>query len=375
MAPSIVSSRLRRIAAAVLVVALVATACSSSDDGDEAGPSTTLDASPQLRKVLDAAQAEGKLKLSWAGVLGDVKGAPELAKGFKDYYGLDIDVEFTPGGGQSQMASKVEQELRADLPASSDILSLTSTAVIQLARRGVLEKVDWAGFAANVTDPKMVAPNGVAVGVEAWPFVIAYHTGRVQPDEVPKSMADLLKRKYKDRIYTTPLGLGFDLLASDHAWGEERTLDYARKFSRQVGGLGFTIQPLLSGEFDIMALLVPPSFALAAKEDGAPIGTVVPSDATLFYENFVGIPANSPHPNSARLFIDYLMSPQGQALLRKLDFVDSPLVKGSITANQINKAKASGDDFVYGDLAFYAAYDPELYKRIATDVPKIMAGR
>ena len=374
MVSSIVWSRLRRIAAAALVVALVAPACSSSDEGGTAGPSTTLAASPQLRKVIEAAQAEGKLKLSWAGVLGDVKGAPELAKSFKDYYGLDIDVEFTPGGGQSQMGSKVEQELRADLPASTDILSLTSTAVLQYARRGVLAKVDWAGFAANVTDPKMVAPNGVAVGVEAWPFVIAYHTGRVRPDEVPRSMEDLLKRKYKGRIYTTPLGLGFDLLASGKVWGVERTLEYARKFSRQVGGLGFTIQPLLSGEFDIMALLVPPSVALAAKEDGAPIGTVVPKDATLFYENFVAIPANSAHPNAARLFIDYLMSRQGQALLRKLDHVDSPLVPGSITAKQIKKAQASGH-FVYGDLAFYAAYDPAQYKRISTDVPKIMAGR
>jgi ABC-type Fe3+ transport system substrate-binding protein len=372
------ADRRRGIAAIAVAVVLLASACSADDDegADEgAPPGTTLVVAPELQAVMDAAEAEGELTLSWAGVLGGVDGVSELIDGFEDYYDLDIDVRFTPGSGQGEMAAKVETELGADKPASTDVLSLNAYAVVQLSGRGVLEEVDWAGFSPNVTDPEMLAPSGVAVSVEAWPLGIAYHTGRVAADEVPTSLEDLLEPEYEGRIYTTPFGAGFDLLASDEGWGRERTLEFTEQFVGQIGGLGFTIQPLLSGEFDVMALLVPPSLALAAKEDGAPIEFLVPSDAALFYENLVSIPANSAHPNAARLFIDYLMSPEGQKVLRDLDFVDSPTVPGSVTAAQIDEAEASGADFVYGDVEFYAAQDREQFRRNADDILDIIENR
>jgi ABC-type Fe3+ transport system substrate-binding protein len=369
--------RRRGVAAMAIALVVLAGACTGDDAGgaDPGPPATTLVVTPELRAVMDAAEDEGELTLSWAGVLGDVDGAPELIESFEDYYDLDIDVEFTPGSGQGEMAAKVEAELGAGLPASTDVMSLNARAVQQLATRNVLEEVDWASFSPNVTDPEMLAPQGVAVSVEAWPLGIAYHTGRVAADEVPTSMEDLLEPEYEGRIYTTPFGAGFDLLASDEGWGRERTLEFTEEFVGQIGGLGFNIQPLLSGEFDIMALLVPPSVALAAKEDGAPIEFFVPSDAALFYENLVGIPTNSAHPNAARLFIDYLMSPEGQAVLRDLDFVDSPVVPGSITAEQIEEADSSGANFVYGDVEFYTAQDPEQFDRNATDILDILLNR
>ena len=133
---------------------------------------------------------------------------------------------------------------------------------------------------------------------------------RVDEDEAPSTMADLLDPDLKGRVYTTPFGGGFDLLASDDSWGRERTLEFTRRFAKQVGGLGFNVQPLLTGEFDVMALLVPPGSVLAAEEDGAPIRFVVPTDAALLYQNLVSIPTNSAHPNAARLFWAYMLSKQ-----------------------------------------------------------------
>jgi hypothetical protein len=66
------------------------------------------------------------------------------------------------------------------------------------------------------------------------------------------------------------------------------------------------------------------------------------------------------------------MSPEGQAVLRDLDYVDSPLVPGSITAPQIEEAQASGADFVYGDVEFYAAQDPQRYRQNADDILDIL---
>ena len=362
---------------AVAALAVAATACAGGDDDGaaDAGPATTLDVTPELQVVIDAAVEEGELLLAWQGVLGDIDGAPELIDGFKDYYDLDIDVSFTPGSGQGEMATKVEQERNADLPASTDVISLNASAVRQVAERGVIEAVDWSAFSPNVDDPEMIAAEGAAVGVQAWLMGIVYHTDRVTGDEVPTSMEQLLEPTYEGRIYTTPFGGGFDLLASDDGWGRERTLEYVESFADQVGGLGFNIQPILTGEFDIMALMVPPSSALRAKADGAPVEFVIPTDAALLYENYVSIPSNSAHPNAARLFIDYLMSPEGQSVLRRIDFADSPLVEGSLTGEQIDDAEADGAEFLDGDVEWYAGQDPDEYKRNAEDLLSVLLTR
>lgn len=377
--PRRAAARLERPGAllAVAALAVAVTACAGGDDDDsaDAGPTTTIDVTPELQAVMDAAVEEGELLLAWQGVLGDIDGAPELIDGFKDYYDLDLEVRFTPGSGQGEMATKVEQELNSDLPASTDVISLNGSAVRQVAERGVIEAIDWGSFSPNISDPEMLAADGAAVGVQAWVMGIVYHTGRVTGDEVPTSMEQLLEPTYEGRIYTTPFGGGFDLLASDDGWGRERTVEYVESFADQVGGLGFNIQPILTGEFDIMALMVPPSSALRAKADGAPVEFVIPTDAALLYENYVSIPSNSAHPNAARLFIDYLMSPEGQSVLRRIDFADSPLVEGSLTREQIDEAEADGAEFVDGDVEWYARQDPDEYKQNAEEIVSILLTR
>jgi iron(III) transport system substrate-binding protein len=307
-------------------------------------------------------------------LLGGIDGAPKLIRGFKDYYGLGIDVTFTPGAGQGDIAAKVEQEAKAGLSASSDVLSLNAYAVRQLGGRGMLQRVPWADFSRNVTQPEMIALDGAAVEVQAWVLGIAYHSGRVDKAHPPTSMADLLDSKYRDRIYTTPFGGGFDLLASSDGWGCERTIDYVHKFANVVGGLGFNVQPLLTGEFDIMALLVPPSTALAAKADGAPIDFVIPTDAALLYQHLLAIPSNSAHSNAAKLFIDYLMSEDGQRLLREVDYADSPLVAGSLTGRQIADAESQGAKFLTADVAFYTRQNPEQSKKCTDEIVRILLG-
>ena len=367
--------RARVLFAALLAMALVASACSGGDDGGGDATQTTAEVTPELQKVIDAARQEGALALSWApGFLGDAEGAERLISGFKKYYGLDIDVKFTPGSGQGETATKIEQEHRANLPATTDVLSMNSSGALQVAERGILLKVDWKEFSGHITD-KMISVDGAAVGVQAWVLGIVYHTGRVSAQDVPKTMQDLLDPKYKGRIYTTPFGGGFDLLASPEGWGRERTIAYAQKFAKQVGGLGFNIQPILSGEFDIMALIVPPSSALKAKKEGAPVEFVIPQDAALLYQNLMAVPVNAAHPNAAKLFIDYLMSPSGQTILRETDFADSPLVEGSFTGKQIEEAESKGAKFINADVAFYARQDREQYQKNVKDLLGILLDR
>jgi iron(III) transport system substrate-binding protein len=63
------------------------------------------------------------------------------------------------------------------------------------------------------------------------------------------------------------------------------------------------------------------SYALAAQRKGAPIGIVIPRDYVLALSRAAMIPAESPNPALARRFLDFLLSPAGQKIIREEAFL------------------------------------------------------
>jgi len=57
---------------------------------------------------------------------------------------------------------------------------------------------------------------------------------------------------------------------------------------------------------------------IGAQREGKPIVGVFPKEGIPFIPGPVGILARAPHPNTARLFVDYALSREGQALFRDL---------------------------------------------------------
>ena len=57
------------------------------------------------------------------------------------------------------------------------------------------------------------------------------------------------------------------------------------------------------------------SYALARQQSGAPIGIVLPRDYTLWLSRVVVIPRGARQPVAAKLFVDHLLSPRGQAVV------------------------------------------------------------
>ncbi len=57
------------------------------------------------------------------------------------------------------------------------------------------------------------------------------------------------------------------------------------------------------------------------KSKGAPLDWADTADPVVASPSVVGISAHAPHPSAARLFVDFSLSREGQALLRKFDRV------------------------------------------------------
>ena len=299
-------------------------------------------ASSELEQLIAGAKKEGQLNLIWgAGSLGDSMD-PYVA-GFNKAYGLDVKVTFTTGPQMRDQAAKTVQEVQTGRPPSSDLFLGYGDTLAVLVQSNAVEQVDWS-WAPNLKNPGQIAPNGVGVVIQDGMDGITYNTNKLKGDQVPKTMQDLLKPQFKGHIASTPYAAGFDYLASDEMWGEQKLFDYLPKFSAQVSGLlrCSDMNRIANGEFDVFALDCSQSETLKDKAQGQPIDIVVPSDAAFTTLLYLAVPKGVAHPDAAKLFVNYMATREAQDLLYQNSYADTHFVPGSKTAKLLDDLKSSG---------------------------------
>jgi len=328
----------------------------STSAGQAAGNSASGPTKDTLQGLINGAKKEGALNLAWAqDILGGSNGVDRLTAGFQKAYGLSFKPQFTIGDNSDGMGVRLTQEIQANRPATTDAYYGPNSSLGTIKAANGLLSSNWTDWAPNIKDPAAVAPGGVAVEVATGIAGITYNTKNVTGANIPKSLMDLLKPQYKGRVATTPYAAGYERLSTPDAWGKPAALDFARKMSAQVGGLirCNEVNRLVSGEFDILALNCNQAPALINKAKGAPLDFVIPTDAAQLTPNYLVVPKNAAHPNAAKLWINYVASPEAQAALYDLTFIDAEWVKGSKIAAVVAKYKAQGVKFQVGDFAYY----------------------
>jgi iron(III) transport system substrate-binding protein len=149
---------------------------------------------------------------------------------------------------------------------------------------------------------------------------LAYNTKKMKAEDLPRNLEDVTNPKYKGIVaLDDPLRAG--PLTTQLAALKENWKDDAR-WTRFVKGLKALNVPvhrstsamfrlLISGEYSIAlpALLVD---LAREKEKGSPVDCVKSVPPVLF-PRYGAIYAKSPHPNAAKLLVEWLISPAGQA--------------------------------------------------------------
>lgn len=135
----------------------------------------------------------------------------------------------------------------------------------------------------------------------------------------PKSFQDLTKPEYKKQVqFGSPLesGTAFATVAylSDK-YGWEFFNKLGQNHLASSGGNSTVIQKVESGEkkFGIVIL----ENALAAIKKGSPIGVIYPSDGAIPIPSVQVILKDSPNKTEAELLSNFLLSKEGQNILRK----------------------------------------------------------
>ncbi len=328
----------------------------------------------ESQHLVEAAKKNGesKLNLSWGQVsLGGPKGAKMFEALFNEMYGTDIKLVFTPGPSMPRMAGKITQEVTAGRKPSTDVLIGMVDHYAGLVDRNVLESYPYTKLSARITKHLMAPKN---IGVEVYTSIpgIVYNTKLVSPDEIPRrSLDEVLKPKWKGKIASTPYAAYFDRVAMRPEWNIEKMKAFGVELSKYVGGLLRVgeDQRIGSGEFALF-VMAPFQGALKQQSRGAPLGFVIPEDSATVNFAYLGVPRNAVAPNLAKLFINMVVSKEGQRIIYKTYFTDHHKLAGSQAAEALKKVKSARASIMEINAQF--VYDHPEMKKLQRAFSKIL---
>jgi len=274
-----------------------------------------------LKKVIAGANKEGVLKIQWsAGRIGGDAGIRQMVAAMNKRYGTNIKLQFTPGPNFPKMLNKLLQEKAANRPASTDIQLGTSNHISGGLKKGMLRKIDWnsilerpAPADANVN---RVATEGAGLMIASRVVGITYNTKFVKGSDVPTSMEDVFKPKWKGKIGSTPFATGLYQFAAKDMLGYEFMKNYTKRLAKQIGGLFScnTMERVASGEFQMLVFDCGHDDSLRLKRRGAPLGHATIKEIGRVNIIYFGVPKHAQNPNAAILFSNFLNTKEGQAL-------------------------------------------------------------
>jgi iron(III) transport system substrate-binding protein len=146
--------------------------------------------------------------------------------------------------------------------------------------------------------------------------VIGFNTRQVDKHDAPKAYQDLLDSRWRDKLgMDADEGEWFAGLIT--VWGREKTVDYFRSLMKQNPSLrrGHTLLANLTaaGEFPVAVNLFGYR-VMEMKEKGEPID-LVKADPVMVRPAHIALSRRAPHPHAARLYIDFVLSTEGQQIL------------------------------------------------------------
>ena len=287
----------------------------------EGGTSST--AVGGIDALIAAAQAEGTLNT--IGLPHDYCNYGGVIEGFKSKYGIEVN-EFAPDAGPADglEAIRVSQgSTGAQSPdaQSPDVVDIGLTLAPEAQAEGLFQQYQvesWDSIPDHAKDP-----DGFWYG--GYYGVLAFDVNADSAPSVPADWSDLLDPQYQGQV-----ALAGDPRVSNQAifavfaaaLANGGSLDDAQpglEYFAQLNDLG-NLAPVIADSSTVASGETPVAIrwtynALPDRDDiatEAVIEVVVPDSGRLAFVYVQAISAFAPHPNAARLWMEYLYSDEGQ---------------------------------------------------------------
>jgi len=187
------------------------------------------------------------------------------------------------------------------------------------------ELQDWAVRQAEAADYR-------TVGIYAGALGYGYNTDIIDPtsEDAPQCWADLLDERYRDDIQVAnpnSSGTAYTLLATlVQLMGEDEAFEYLTALNDNVSQYtqsgSAPIRAAATGETAIGIVFM--HDAVAAAVQGGPIQVVAPCEGTGYEIGSMSLIAGGPNPDNAKIWYDWALSADAQALGVEADSYQGP---------------------------------------------------
>jgi iron(III) transport system substrate-binding protein len=252
------------------------------------------------------------------------------------------------------MISRFEQKypfVKVKLNRTDSEKLLTKILVEARAKKSFADAIQTLGFAMHTLKksqhlghylssensyyPKDFKEEGYWTTVYTNPYVVAYNPRLVSKESLPRRYEDLLQPVWQGKMMMEPTKVDW-FGGVLQLMGKEKGLKYMRELAKQniMNRIGHDLiaQLVAAGEASLDIDIPAPSVDRVRKR-GAPIDWIAfpPAPASLIG---IGISSQPVHPNAARLYVDFVLSQEGQKILgdlgrylARLEFMQEQMAK------------------------------------------------
>jgi ABC-type Fe3+ transport system substrate-binding protein len=273
--------------------------------------------------MIDAAKREGSVTVYTTLVIDQL--VRPMAAAFEAKYGVKVNpIRAEPG----EIVRRVIDESKAGRPEGDVFDGLTDAAILE--QQNLV--LPWVPDAAVNLPGNFVDPNGYWSALYVLVTVPIINTNLVSPADEPRNWDDLLLPAWKGKmvwgINTSNTGAaGFAALML-REYGQDKARAFLMQLAQQnVAGLQVStaqvLEEVISGEYPL-TIMGAIHQALFNAGKGAPVKWLPFSPAAESLTT-VSIVRDAPHPNAAKLYVDFLLSDEGQTVFRDNYYIPASL--------------------------------------------------
>ena len=260
--------------------------------------------------ILESARKEGRFM--WYTSMNIPDSQPLLDAFMKKYPFIKAQVW---RGSSEKVLNKIQTETRAG-KVFFDVVAVNAfeagfIKTNQLAQR-------YVPPSAKIYRKGFVDPEGYWTDIYDNYYVLGYNTRLVTEADAPRSWQDLLNAKWKGKFAMDPEDHAW-YLALQETWGKDKAEQYGRALAGQGiqwrKGHTLIAQLLTAGEFPLGLVYAHRMEELRQK--GAPVDWVTTTDPIPVEVHPILIAAKAQNVNAARLFVEFVTSREGQALIKE----------------------------------------------------------
>lgn len=290
-------------------------------------------------KIVTAARKEGRVVLYSAFV--GLAAHQDLKKHFEATYGITVDI-------LEARASEVRERIRIEQAAGRFAVDVSengrTTTTLQVEQDHVF---DPHGPLPSLDRSKPeFRSDDIRVPVFAIVYGILANAQLVKPEDEPKSWLDLIDPRWKGKILSDDLrtlgGGGVLFFVLQEQFGRDFQEELAKqelKFSREIPA---NERRVARGEYPIY---LPVSLTSVPELKGLPVRFLAPKEGLPYIGYDLALLKNAPHPNAARLLMEYYLGRKMQqnfANLGLLPVTSDALSEVNPAIAELQKSKLLG---------------------------------